>query len=237
MLCVDCLKQAQSAARPVRSRLGFTMSAGPPVVTYVLIGLNVAIFGVGTFFFSDAWPTYLGLWPGATEVEIASWLNVGDEWYRWITAGFAHFGWVHIAMNMFALWNLGQTLEPIMGRWRYLGLYAASLLGSSAAVMVLASSGVHAGASGAIFGLLAAYGMVLRKLKLSYTGVLVIAGIFIVGPLVADLIPALGFFSGLSWQGHLGGAVVGAIMMLLMLRGVERRKQARAPQPPQPDAS
>src|SRR5690606_8873121 len=104
-------------------------------------------------------------------------------------------------------------------------------------VMLLASSGIHAGASGAIFGLLAAYGIVLRKLKLPYTGVLVIAAIFIGGPLIGEFIPGLAFFSGLSWQGHLGGAVVGAVMMLLMLRGVERRKPSRTSARPQPDAS
>ncbi len=203
------------------------MSAGPPLITYVLIGLNAAVFFVATFAFSGDWPTYLGLWPGATEADIAWYLNVGDEWYRWITAGFAHFGWLHLAMNMFALWSLGQTLEPALGRWRYLGLYAASLLGSSVAVMLLANSGVHAGASGAIFGLLAAYGIVLKRLRLPYTGVLVIAAIFIGGPLVSDLVPAIGFLSGLSWQGHLGGAVVGAVLMLAMLKGLDRREQAR----------
>lgn len=238
VLCVDCLKQAQAAARPVRSRLGFTMSAGPPIVTYVLIGLNVAVFLLGSVLEADGgWQTYVGLWPGASDLEIAQFINVGDEWYRWITAGFTHFGWFHIAMNMFALWNLGQTLEPALGRWRYLGLYAASLIGSSAAVMLLATSGVHGGASGAIFGLVAAYGIVLRKLKLPYTGVLVIAAIFIGGPLLAGFVPGLSFFAGLSWQGHLGGAVVGAILMLLMLRGVDRRKQAASLNASQPDAS
>lgn len=200
------------------------MSAGPPLITYALIALNAVVFLIGEVSGADGgWQTYLGLWPGATDQQVAQFVNVGDEWWRWITAGFAHFGWLHIGMNMFALWNLGQTLEPVLGRWRFLGIYAASLLGSSAAVMVLASSGVHAGASGAIFGLLAAYGIVLRKLRLPYTGVLVIAAIFIGGPLVAEFIPQLGFFSGLSWQGHLGGALVGAALMFLMLRGVDRR--------------
>ena len=203
------------------------MSAGPPVATYVLIGLNVAVFLLAPLLFSEGgWEFYLGLFPGMSPEEAAMYTDAGLEWYRWITAGFVHFGWVHIAMNMFALWNLGQTLEPALGRWRYLGLYAGSLLGSSLGVMVLANSGVHGGASGAIFGLLAAYGIVLKRLKLSYTAVLVIAGIFILGPLIAEFIPGLAFFSGLSWQGHLGGAVIGAVIMLLLFRGVDRREQA-----------
>lgn len=226
VLCVDCLQQAQAAARPVRSRLGFTMSSGPPIVTYVLIGLNVAVFLIGTFFVGAGWTNYLALFPEITPEQAAFYVDAGDEWWRWVTAGFTHFGWVHIAMNMFALWNLGQVLEPALGRWRYLGMYAGSLLGSSLVVQLLGTGGELvsvAGASGAIFGLVAAYGVVLRKLNLPYTGVLVIAGIFIVGPLVAEFIPGLAFFSGLSWQGHLGGALVGAALMFLMLRGVDRR--------------
>lgn len=227
----------------MRSRLGFTMSAGPPIVTYVLIGLNVAVFVLATFLVGGDWVGRLALWPG-TPPDLAAYCAItsdpecqglGVEWYRWITAGFAHFGWVHLGMNMFALWNLGQTLEPVLGRWRYLGIYAASLLGSSAAVMMLAGFSAHAGASGAIFGLVGAYGVVLRKLRLPSTGVLVIAGIFIAGPLIAQFIPGLSMFTALSWQGHLGGAVVGAVLMLVMLHGVERRQQVRAPQAPPAD--
>lgn len=231
VLCVDCLQQAQAQARPVRSRLGFTMSAGPPIITYVLIGLNVAVFIIGPLVYGDVWQSYLALWPGASATDIAMYLNVGDEWYRWITAGFVHFGLPHLLMNMLALWNLGQTLEPVLGRWRFLSIYAASLVGSSAAVMLIADSGVHGGASGAIFGLLAAYGIVLRRLQLPYTSVLVIAAILIAGPLIAQFVPGLGFLAGLSWQGHLGGAVVGGIIMLAMLKGVERREQVRGPSP------
>ena len=214
------------------------MSAGPPIVTYVLIGLNVAVFLIAPLLFTQSgWQYYLGLFPGMSPEEAAGYLDAGLEWYRWVTAGFTHFGWFHLGMNMFALFSLGQTLEVALGRWRFLGIYAASLLGSSAAVMLLANSGVHAGASGAIFGLLAAYGIVLRKLNLPYTSVLVIAAIFIGGPLIAEFVPQLSFFSGLSWEGHLGGAVVGAVIMLLMLRGVDKRKNTRTPTPPVPDAS
>ncbi|WP_152650423.1 rhomboid family intramembrane serine protease [Demequina aestuarii] len=226
VLCVDCLAQAKAQARPMRSRLGFTAASGPPLVTYVLIGLNIAVFLLAPMLIGDGWQGYLGLWPGASESLIAQYVNVGDEWYRWITAGFVQFGFFHIAMNMVALWQLGNALEPAMGRVRFAALYFGSLLGSSAGVMLLANEGVHGGASGAIFGLLAAYGIVLKRLRLPYQSVLVIAAIFIGGPLVSEFIPALSFFAGLSWQGHLGGAVVGAIIMLVMFRGVDSRERA-----------
>lgn len=223
VLCVDCLKRAQAEQRPLRSRLGFTAALGRPYVTYALIALNVAVYVVGLAVLGGAWAGYLALWPGYTEAAGFVYADVGNEWWRWVTAGFTHFGIFHIAMNMFVLWQLGHTLEPAMGRLRFLGLYAASLLGSSAGVMLLSNSGAHAGASGAIFGLLAAYGIVLRRLRLPYQSVLVISALFIGGPFLAEFVPVLSIFGALSWQGHLGGAVVGAVVMLLMLRGVDRR--------------
>lgn len=229
VLCVDCLKQAQSQARPVRSRLGFTMTAGPPLATYTIIGLNIAVFFLGPVVFGDLFPYNWALWPEATAVETSRYIDVGNEWYRWVTSGFIHFGYLHIGMNMLALWQLGQALEPALGRWRFLALYAGSLLGASAAVEIIGTDGVLTavgGASGAIFGLLAAYGIVLKRLRLPYTSVLVIAAIFIGGPLLSEFVPGLSLFSGLSWQGHLGGAIVGAVMMLVMFRGVDRRERA-----------
>ncbi|WP_084106292.1 rhomboid family intramembrane serine protease [Demequina sp. NBRC 110056] len=229
VLCVDCLKQAQSQARPVRSRLGFTATAGPPLATYALIAINVAVYFLGPVILGDAFPGSWALWPDATPVDVARYIDVGDEWYRWITAGFIHFSILHIGMNMLALWQLGQVLEPALGRWRFLGLYAGSLMGSSAAVEIIGTGGsltAVGGASGAIFGLIAAYGIILKRLRLPYTQVLVIAAIFIGAPLLSDLIPGFGFFSGLSWQGHLGGAIAGAAIMLVMFRGVDRREKA-----------
>ncbi|MFV0632991.1 rhomboid family intramembrane serine protease [Demequina sp.] len=206
------------------------MTAGPPLATYVIIGLNVAVFLLAPVLLGgDGWQYYLALWPDATAIEIASYIDVGNEWYRWVTSGFTHFGLLHIGMNMLALWQMGQVLEPALGRWRYLGLYAGSLLGSSLAVELLGTGGdlvPVAGASGAIFGLIAAYGIILKRLRLPYTQVLVIAAIFIGGPLLSAIIPGFGFFSGLSWQGHLGGAVVGAVIMLAMFRGVDKRERA-----------
>ncbi|MFW2512650.1 rhomboid family intramembrane serine protease [Demequina sp. SO4-13] len=235
VLCVDCMAEAKAQVRPVRSRLGFTATAGPPLVTYVLIALNAAIFLLAPVLLGARWDYSLGLIPGfagdtaayCAAAQDPNCEGLGNEWYRWITAGFVHFGLFHIAMNMFALFQLGTALEPAMGRLRFIGLYSASLIGSSAGVMLIASDGVHGGASGAIFGLLAAYGIVLRRLKLPYQSVLVIAAIFIGGPLIAEFIPALAFFSGLSWQGHLGGAVVGAVVMLAMFRGVDSRERAQ----------
>ncbi|PKQ27214.1 MAG: rhomboid family intramembrane serine protease [Actinobacteria bacterium HGW-Actinobacteria-4] len=214
ILCVDCVNEARKQQRPLKSRLGFTAAAGPPYVTYTLIALNVAVFLVAPALFAGSWAQALGLWPDFIPELGVVVPDAGDEWWRWLTAGFVHFGILHLGMNMYVLFQFGSMLEPALGRARYVALYAGSLLGSSAMVWLLGDLGsVHGGASGAIFGLLAAYGIVLRKLKLPYQSLATLAGIWLVA----------GFFvPGLSWEGHLGGAIAGAIIMVAMLGTVNR---------------
>ena len=77
-------------------------------------------------------------------------------WYRLVTSGFLHFGLIHIGLNMFFLYVLGPMLEPALGRVRFLLLYMAALLGGSLGVVLLDKGGISAGASGAVFGLMAA---------------------------------------------------------------------------------
>ena len=218
VLCVDCVRQANAAARPVRSGLGFTPAHGTPWVTYVLIALNVAVYVAAQVKWGGNWVSWLGLWPHWT-LEAAPYIGAGDEWYRWVTSGFVHFGLLHVGMNMFVLWQFGSQLEPALGRWRIGALYGASLLGSSLVVALMGAPGsVHGGASGAIFGLIAAFVVVLRTLRLEWRQTAMFAGAWLV----------LGFFvSGLSWQGHLGGAIAGALVMALMLRSVSRRRSGR----------
>lgn len=219
VLCVDCLNEARHAQRPVRSRLGFTAAMGTPYITYALMALNIAVFVVAGTVAGPSWVAQFGLWPEYSAELAAIYAGPpGDEWWRWLTSSVVHFNVVHLAMNMFVLWQFGSQLEPALGRVAYGLLYLAGTLGSSAAVLLLGQApSVHGGASGAIFGLIAAYGVVLYKLKLSYQQVAVTAGIWLVA----------GFFvPGLSWQGHLGGAIAGAIIMLAMLAWVDRRSPA-----------
>ena len=78
------------------------------------------------------------------------------EWYRLVTAGFLHFGIIHLAFNMLLLFQLGQLLEPAIGRVRFGLLYFAALLGGSAGALLLQPNALHGGASGAVFGLMGA---------------------------------------------------------------------------------
>jgi membrane associated rhomboid family serine protease len=220
VLCVDCVREANKHARPVKSRLGFEAALGTPWVTYSLIAINVAIYVVlGPMLLGSDWRFDLGMWPQWSQALGAAYPASGDEWYRWITSGFVHFGLLHLGLNMFVLWQFGTQLEPALGRARFLGLYGGSLLGSSVVVFLLGGEGsVHGGASGAIFGVIAAFAIVLRKLNLQWVNMAAFAGIWLV----------MGFFAtGLSWQGHLGGAIAGGVIMVAMLRGVDRRKNTQ----------
>lgn len=211
VLCVDCVRAANQAARGARSGLGFPRALGRPYVTIGIIAANVAfyVYGMGAGLYG--WQTTFGLWPAAS----------GQEPWRWITSGFVHGGLFHIGMNMFVLYQFGSQLEQVMGRLRYGLLYGISLLGGSAAIQLLAAPhSLHIGASGAIFGLFGAYGLLLYKLKLPWQSMAATAGIWL----------AVGFFlPNISWEGHIGGLVLGTLTMLAMMRLASRTPLRRAP--------
>jgi membrane associated rhomboid family serine protease len=213
--CVDCVREAAEQRGPLLNRLGFVSAQGTPWVTYGLTIANVAAYLYGHLILGTTqWILNWGLFPAGLD----GYPDFGQDWYRWISSAFLHFGLLHIGLNMFVLWQFGTQLEPALGRLRFAAVYVVSMLGSSAAIMLLGSGSVHGGASGAIFGLIAAFAVVLLKLKMPAQGLIASAGIWL----------AAGFFiGGISWQGHLGGAIAGALTMLAMLRGVERRQAKR----------
>lgn len=132
VICVDCVKEANKNARPVRSRLGFTVAFGRPWVTLSLMAANIAVFVLGSVLLGSDWNFKLALWPGAAELQSQGFdLGgvAGGEWWRWITSGFVHFGFLHLALNMWVLWQFGSQLEPIMGRVRFGLLYLAGKIG------------------------------------------------------------------------------------------------------------
>ena len=209
-----------SAPRPPsptwRTRARFWSAKEPLLITKILIGMNLAMF-IGILIWSAD--------PGALSGAITNaHLNLGlsrevleqrivwqsDDgtrfvtephgWYRLITSGFLHFGIVHIGLNMFFLWVLGPMLEPALGRVRFILLYIAALLGGSLGVILLDKGGISAGASGAVFGLLAAaaIGQWRRGINPLTTG---IGATLLMNLVITFAIP------GISIGGHIGGIV------------------------------
>lgn len=209
--CLDCAK----ASRPdVQTRARYWNARQHTLVTYVIMAVNLAVFGYTTV--SD--PGSLGGGGGITEAQFDLGLNEffltggRHEWYRLVTAGFLHFGVIHLAFNMLMLYQLGQLLERPLGRAKFALLYAASLLGGSFGVLILSDqqSGIHGGASGAVFGLMAAAAIGLQR-----QGVNVMS----TGLGTTLLINIVLTFSirGISIGGHVGGAIAGAICGFVML--------------------
>jgi len=79
-------------------------------------------------------------------------LTLNGEWWRMFSSMFLHIGFVHIAFNMAALWNLGQSAEELFGTRRFVNLYFISGFGGSCLSMLFNPGVTSAGASGAIFG-------------------------------------------------------------------------------------
>ncbi|MEU6555103.1 rhomboid family intramembrane serine protease [Streptomyces sp. NPDC046915] len=207
--CVECVKEGARSVRQARTAFGGRIAA-VPLVTYVLIGLNVL-----AYLAELVRPSVVGRF-GMLGTVPAGYLPEGvahGEWYRLLTGAFLHspptdgtFGILHILMNMAALWNIGRVVEGQLGRVRYLALYLLSALGGSVLVLLIAPHDLVVGASGAIFGLGAAYYVMARRLGSDMDTV----NRFMGGLLLWLLISA-----GLtSWQGHLGGLLAGGVVTL-----------------------
>ena len=207
--CPDCVAGAAASIPQVTTVAGGA-PISKPVVTYTLIGINVAIFAlqfaVGVNAVAGDW----GMWP----VGIA----VGGEWWRLVTAAFLHGSFLHVAFNMYVLFALGPTLERILGHSRYLTLYLLAALGGGVASYVFSDiRTVSVGASGAIFGLMGALVVAGRRLRYDITQVLILLGINVV----------IGFVSpGVDWRAHLGGLVTGGVVAAIMVFPDKRHRKA-----------
>ncbi|MEV4669269.1 rhomboid family intramembrane serine protease [Microbacterium sp. LWO12-1.2] len=222
VICPECMQEQRKNRTPAQKRAErrwggrgsvTAVRSGKPIVTYALlaitsfIGLLQLIPGLGPQITDALLFAAPYLYPSISPYPFEPW--------RLLTAVFVHGGFVHLALNMLALWMLGQSLEPMLGRARYLSLYLISGLGGSVMVAVLAPTTATVGASGAVFGLMAALLIIGRHIGANVTGILVILGINF----------AFGFFvGGIAWQAHLGGAIVGALIAFIYTR-TKRREQ------------
>jgi membrane associated rhomboid family serine protease len=196
--CVECVQSGARTIRQPRTQFGGRQQSGTPVVTYVLIAINVLTF-------------VLQLALGGLERQLALWPPaVADgQLYRLVTAAFLHYGATHLVLNMWALYVVGPPLEMWLGRLRFGTLYALSGLGGSVLVYLLAPlNSATAGASGAVFGLFGAAFVVARRLNLDFRWAVAVIVINLVFTFVAPLISK----QLISWQGHVGGLVTGGLV-------------------------
>ena len=184
-------------------------SVTEPVLTYVLIGINVAVALGG--FLSGASATgggSLGASSLVADGSVSRFAVHDGEWWRILTAGFLHLGFLHLLFNMFSLYILGGLLEPAVGRLRFGVIYFVSLLAGSFGALLLTTDPT-VGASGAVFGLMGAAVVVMRNRGVDpmANGLGVWIGLNL---LITFTIP------GISLGGHIGGLLGGAAAAALM---------------------
>jgi len=228
MRCPECSEDRTKVKTPAYGATG----SGAARATVVLIGINIAVFLLEIFsgagglsvagsVFADGALCGNAIGDGgicqSTEIRL---FTEGGEWWRVLSSGFMHGGIIHLALNMFVLYILGQVLEPAIGTARFVGVYLVSLVaGSVGALLLTAPSTFTIGASGAIYGLFLATILIARQRGLDQ--VVQQLGFWLVLNLVFTF-----SFPGISIGGHLGGMVGGALGALLVV-AAERRMSDR----------
>ena len=185
--------------------------AAVPLVTKVIIVLNAAVFLLTAINAHN-----LSGDGGDVQAELALFgpaIEYGEWWqlYRLLSAGFLHFGPIHLAFNLVILYRFGELLEPALGRVRFAGLYLASLLTGSFGALAISPHAFTGGASGAVFGLVAAaaIGLHQRGINVWQSGV---GGLLVVNLVLTFVVP------GISIGGHVGGMIGGFLVGAFMLR-------------------
>lgn len=161
-LCPECRKEEQGPR--IRTMADVDAAANPWLnMTSVILGLNVAVFiGMTLSGVSLTEPTGRQLLAWGANFGP---LTLGSDPWRAFTYMFVHIGILHLACNMWAIWNLGKLAEGLFGRVVFALLYVLCGLGAAVASLWWHPASVCAGASGAIFGVA---GIVFAYLKLKH---------------------------------------------------------------------
>jgi membrane associated rhomboid family serine protease len=198
MRCPECARQ-RTKVKTIRSigNQGFR-------ATQALIAINVLIFlaeGKAAYTLEG---TNLNSSVILHGFLYASYVGPLHQYYRLLTAGFLHWDFLHVGSNMLVLYFVGRMFEPVVGRVRFVAIYFVGLLAGSLGALLLSPTSPTIGASGAIFGLLGAAFIELRRRGIDPWQ----AGIG--GTIVLNLVLTLSI-SGISIGGHIGGLVGGAL--------------------------
>jgi membrane associated rhomboid family serine protease len=238
--CPDCVREGARSTRQARTTYGGLRPGSVGLVSKALIGINAAVWVLilATGANNSPWVWRLSLiprglcaagdhpgsyYPRATSEALCSTTPDGHfyglaagDWWEPLTSMFTHVEVWHIGFNMLALWFLGPQLEMVLGRARFLALYLLSGLVGSATVYWLSDQNTPTlGASGAIFGLMAALLVIAHKQHADVSQLLIWIGIN----------AALTFFgNGISWQGHVGGFIGGLVLAYVLAYSPRERR-------------
>ncbi len=175
-----------------------------PVVTYVIIAVNILVF------------IFVNVLSGGRQLPYLAVSRRDFSVYKLVSAMFAHGSIQHIFCNMLSLYSVGAGLEHFLGRKKYILLYFFAGIGSSVAV-VLFSNYYAVGASGAIFGLVGFY-LMLALMNRKRLGNTLLKNIL--PPLLINLLMTL-IIPNISIAGHFGGLISGMIFYLIFFRNIK----------------
>ncbi|KUF15840.1 rhomboid family intramembrane serine protease [Streptomyces silvensis] len=219
--CPECVRGGSGtghspAATQPRTIAGGTIAQDPRLLTKIILGINLLVFVAvkvrGDSLLNDL--VLIGQWPPYPFVPTEG-IAEGQP-YRLVTSMFTHQEIWHIAFNMLGLWWLGGPLEAALGRARYLALYLLSGLGGSALTYWLVDGDeASLGASGAIFGLLGATAVLMRRLNYDMRPVVFLLALNLLFTFT---------WSGIAWQAHVGGLVAGVAIAYGMVHAPRERR-------------
>lgn len=204
----------------------------PPVIKGLLIANAAVFFGmmflgsfhIGEFYFEQFFFHSFALWP----------LGAGFAFWQLFTYMFMHASFTHILFNMLALWMFGMELEHVWGSRKFFIYYLLCGFGGGLANLIVAplftSVGPTVGASGAVYGILLAFGMMFPERPIYVYFLLPIKAKYFVVMYMAFEIFSVGSMDGVAHFAHLGGALVG--FLYLMADGYSFGNAFRGPSEP-----
>lgn len=208
-----------------------------PPAAFIILGLTVVAYLLQTMNEIETL-RLLALWPVATPDQMrfsdVGVLDTGFGMWQLVSYGFLHGGIGHLFFNMFALYMFGLPIEQAWGTRRFVIFYFVCMIGAGLVQLLTAAvtGGIYPtiGASGAVFGLLLAFGMMYpnQRIMLLIPPVPIKAKYFVVGYGLLTLFFGLtGTMAGVAHFAHLGGMLFGLGLILYWGRADFRRRNSR----------
>jgi len=188
-----------------------------PYFTYLFLGIQILVFVL-----MEIYGLRLGIYNGSENIGILSLFGaithdsvvLYGEYWRFITPIFVHIGFFHLLLNSLCLYFVGRILEPLIGHMRFFIVYLFSgILGNLLSFAFGSTNSISAGASTSIFGIFAAF-IILGQIYKNHPGIHYMSRnmtLLIVMTLISNL-----FDSGVDILGHLGGAIGGLLLMMIV---------------------
>jgi membrane associated rhomboid family serine protease len=204
-----------------------------PVVRTLLL-LNGVVF-LGELAYPNLLIGWFALWPGGL-FTTTSWAEGLPHFWPWqiITYAFLHAGLLHLGLNMYALWLFGTRLEYVWGGRMFTVYYLSCVIGAALTQLTVSEIALLQGgpaypvlgASGGVFGLLVAFGLLFpeTELMLLFLPIPIKAKWFVIGYGAVELLAGVtGTMEGVAHFAHLGGMVTGYLLLRYWRRGPPRR--------------